>query len=187
MFEKFTAEARAVVSCAAEQADRTGSDTIGEPELLLALLDRTDSPAAGALAALGLHERRQSVADGLAAVRRRGGVSAADVAALAGLGIDVDAIVASVEQEHGVGALAADRTPGRRRRARRRFTAEAKSVLERALRMVAGRGERSIGDEHLLLALTTGRGPAAAVLADHGVTHEAVVRVLGESRGRRAS
>lgn len=114
MFERFTAEARAVVSGAAEQADRTGSDTIGEPELLLALLDRTDSPAAGALAALGVPDRRASVTDALAAVRRRGGVSAADAAALADLGIDVDAIVASVEREHGVGALAGG-TSGRRR------------------------------------------------------------------------
>lgn len=185
MFEKFTAGARAVVSDAAEQADRTGSDTIGEPELLLALLNRTDSPAAGALAALGVPDRRASVTDALAAVRRRGGVSAADAAALADLGIDVDAIVASVEREHGVGALAGG-TSGRRRGVRRRFTAEAKSVLERALRMAVARGDRALGDEHLLLALTTGRGPAAVVLADHGVTHEAVLRVLDVSGGRRA-
>ncbi|MFE3550858.1 Clp protease N-terminal domain-containing protein [Streptomyces kronopolitis] len=185
MFERFTAEARAVVSGAAEQAERTGSDTIGEPELLLALLDRTDSPAAAALAALGLRARRDSVADALAAVRRRGGVSAADAAALAGLGIDVDAIVASVEREHGVGALAGG-APGRRRGVRRRFTAEAKSVLERALRMAVARGERALGDEHLLLALTCGRGPAAVVLADHGVTHAAVLRVLDADGGRRA-
>jgi len=86
MFEKFTAGARAVVRGAVEQADRTGSAAIGEPELLLALLERTDSPAAGVLAALGVHERRESVADALAQVRRRGGVSTADAAALAGMG-----------------------------------------------------------------------------------------------------
>lgn len=107
MFEKFTAEARAVVRGAVQQADRTGSGTVGEPELLVALLDRTDSPAAGALAALGVHERRESVADALAAVRRRGGVSTADAEALAGLGIDIDAVVARVEEAHGEGALAA--------------------------------------------------------------------------------
>ncbi|MFE7784578.1 Clp protease N-terminal domain-containing protein [Streptomyces nigrescens] len=187
MFEKFTAGARAVVRGAAEQADRTGNGTIGEPELLLALLERTESPAAGVLAALGVHERRASVADALAAVRRRGGVSTVDAAALAGLGIDIDAIVARVEEAHGVGALAADGTAGRGKRLRRPFTAEAKAVLERALRIAAGRGERHLGDEHLLLALTTRPGPAAAVLADHGVTYDAVVRLLDKTRGRQAS
>ncbi|MFI5521601.1 Clp protease N-terminal domain-containing protein [Streptomyces platensis] len=187
MFEKFTAGARAVVRGAAEQVDRTGNGTIGEPELLLALLERTDSPAAGVLAALGVHERRESVADALAQMRRRGGVSTADAAALAGMGIDIDAIVTRVEEAHGVGALAADGTAGRRKRVRRPFTAEARAVLERALRIAVGRGERALGDEHLLLALTAGRGPAGAVLADHGVTHDAVVRLLDGTRGRRAS
>ncbi|MGW8551781.1 Clp protease N-terminal domain-containing protein [Streptomyces tubercidicus] len=187
MFEKFTAGARAVVRGAAEQADRSGSGTIGEPELLLALLERTDSPAAAVLAALGVHERRESVVEALAEVRRRGGVSAADAAALAGMGIDIDAIVARVEEAHGVGALAADGTAGRRKRVRRPFTAEAKAVLESALRIGVGRGERSLGDEHLLLALTSRPGAAAAVLADHGVTYDAVVRLLDETRGKRAS
>ncbi|MFE7609959.1 Clp protease N-terminal domain-containing protein [Streptomyces celluloflavus] len=178
MFEKFTQDARAVVRGAVAHADRTGAAAAGEPELLLALLDRTDSPAAAALGALGVHERRQSVVDALAAVRRRGGVSSADAAALAGLGIDVEEIVARVEREHGVGALAAAEPAGRRKRVRGAFTAEAKSVLERSLRIALGRGDRHIGDEHLLIALTAGTGPAAAVLADHGVTHDAVLRVL---------
>lgn len=52
--------------------------------------------------------------------------------------------------------------------------------------MAVARGDRALGDEHLLLALTTGRGPATVVLADHGVTHEAVLRVLDVSGGRRA-
>ncbi|MFK0262416.1 Clp protease N-terminal domain-containing protein [Streptomyces angustmyceticus] len=186
MFEKFTAGARAVVRGAVEQAERAGSGTVGEPELLLALLDRTDTPAAAVLRVLGVHERRASVAEALATVRRRGGVSTADAAALAGLGIDVDAIVARVERQHGVGALAADGRGGRRKRLRRPFSAEAKSVLERALRIAVGRKERYLGDEHLLMALAAGRGPASAVLADHGVTHGAVVRVLEESRERRA-
>ncbi|MDT0455192.1 Clp protease N-terminal domain-containing protein [Streptomyces sp. DSM 41527] len=186
MFEKFTADARAVVRGAAEQADRTGSGTVGEPELLLALLERTDSRAARVLAALGVHARRDAVADDLAAVRRRGGVSPADAAALAGLGIDIDEVVTRVERAHGVGALAGGGRAGRRKRTRRPFTAEAKSVLERALRIAAGRGERYLGDEHLLMALTARPGPAAAVLADHGATYGEVLRALEEERGRRA-
>lgn len=182
MFEKFTTDARAVVREAAEQAGRTGSGRVGEPELLLALLDRTGSPAAAALGALGVHARRESVVGALAEVRRRGGISSADATALAGLGIDVDEIVARVEQAHGPGALAADGAAGRRKWGRRLFTPEARSVLERALRIAVGRGERYLGDEHLLMALTARPGTAAAVLADHGVTYGEVIRVQHATR-----
>ncbi|MFI9050253.1 Clp protease N-terminal domain-containing protein [Streptomyces sp. NPDC053427] len=183
MFEKFTKDARAVVNGAVAQADRTGSATVGEPELLLALLDRTDSPAAAALGALGLRARRDSVADALAAARRRGGISTADAQALAGLGIDVEEILARVEREHGVGALAASGPANGRKGTRRRFAPEAKSVLERSLRIALGRGDRHIGDQHLLLALAARPGPAATVLADHGVAYGDVERAVGETAG----
>ncbi|GGW85963.1 Clp protease N-terminal domain-containing protein [Streptomyces noursei] len=186
MFERFTAAARAVVGGAVEHADRTGSDCVGEPELLLALLDQRDSPAAAVLDGLGAP--RPAVVRDLAADRRRGGLSAADTAALAGLGIDVDAVVARVEETHGAGALAGGgRRAGRGKRVRRTFAPEGKAVLERALRIAAGRGDRRLGDEHLLLALTAGSGPAGVVLAGHGVTYDAVARVLAEPSARRAS
>ena len=51
-------------------------------------------------------------------------------------------------------------------------------MLVRALRIAAARRDRHIGDEHLLLAITLRGGVAAEVLADHGVTHESVTRVL---------
>lgn len=47
-----------------------------------------------------------------------------------------------------------------------------------ALRTATARGHRHIGDEHLLLALTARPGLPAEVLADHGVTHASVTRVL---------
>ncbi|WP_052867810.1 Clp protease N-terminal domain-containing protein [Streptomyces niger] len=181
MFEKFTASAREVVRGAVACADRTGSGTVGEEELLLALLDREGTPAAGALAALGVTARRAAVTEALAQARRRGDPPSevsADTVALAGLGIDVEEIVSRVEAEHGVGALA--RPKARGRFGRRPFSREAKSVLERSLRIALGRGEKHIGDEHLLLALTTGTGVATAVLADHGVTRAEVERVLAE-------
>ncbi|MGO4753133.1 peptidase, partial [Streptomyces sp. 2MCAF27] len=57
MFERFTTSARQVVKGAVEYADGmgggAGSGTVGEAELLLALLDRTGTPAADVLAALG--------------------------------------------------------------------------------------------------------------------------------------
>ncbi|WP_431770974.1 Clp protease N-terminal domain-containing protein [Streptomyces cucumeris] len=181
MFERFTGSAREVVHGAVQHAQRTGSPTVGEPELLLALLDRTGSPAATVLAGLGAHRRRASIERSLAEVRRRGGLSDADTEALAGLGIDVGEIVARVEEVHGVGALAATgpgARPGPRRSGRRPFAPEAKSVLERSLRIAAGRGDRSIGDEHLLLALLARPGVAAHVLADHEVTYVRAERAL---------
>ncbi|MFI0818115.1 Clp protease N-terminal domain-containing protein [Streptomyces sp. NPDC021098] len=202
MFERFTTSAREVVRGAVRQADATGGATVGEPELLLALLERTertdrtdradrgrteradrartDSPAADVLATLGATARRASIERALAEVRRRGGISAADAEALAGLGIDVDTIVSRVEAEHGVGALAA---APRRRRSRGRFDPEARSVLERSLRIAVGRGDKHIGDEHLLLALLARPGVAATVLADHDVTYIRAERAL-DARAR---
>ncbi|QKV95050.1 peptidase [Streptomyces sp. NA02950] len=186
MFEKFTGSAREVVHGAVHHARETGSAKVGEPELLLALLDRTGSPAATVLAGLGAHGRRASIERSLAEVRRRGGISDADAEALAGLGIDVEEIVARVEEAHGAGALAAPRSPGPRsgglrrggRGGRRPFAPEARSVLERSLRIALGRGDRHIGDEHLLLALLARPGVAANVLADHDVTYVRVERAL---------
>ncbi|MEU8823394.1 Clp protease N-terminal domain-containing protein [Streptomyces sp. NPDC048636] len=185
MFEKFTRDAREVVHGAVRHTEETGGAQVGEAELLLALLDRTGGPAATVLSGLGAHGRRDSIERSLAEVRRRGGISGADAAALAGLGIDIEEIVARVEEVHGAGALAASGAPGARsglrrgrRMGRRPFAPEAKAVLERSLRIALGRGDRHIGDEHLLLALLARPGVAAHILADHGVTYVLVERAL---------
>ncbi|MBA2944476.1 Clp protease N-terminal domain-containing protein [Streptomyces himalayensis] len=181
MFERFTKHARAVVTGAVEHAERLDAGSVGEEHMLLALLDREGSRASFALASLGVTGRRESVERSLAEARRRGGLSQADTDALAGLGIDVTEIVSRVEEVHGVGALDDDTSRrGRgRRTGRRPFGPEAKSTLEKSLRIALGRGDRSIGDEHILLALTARPGIAAEVLAEHGVTYGAVERVLG--------
>ncbi|MDK0522162.1 Clp protease N-terminal domain-containing protein [Streptomyces sp. ML-6] len=175
MFERFTRGARETVTGAVAHAERTRAESITEEHLLLALLDRQDGRAGFALAALGLTDRRASVEADLAEARRRGGLTRADTEALAGLGIDVTEVVARVEEAHGEGAL--DR--GRRRgTGRRPFTRGAKDVLARSLRIATGRKDRSIGDEHILLALTACPGVAADVLAAHGATYETVDRAL---------
>ncbi|MEU5217553.1 Clp protease N-terminal domain-containing protein [Streptomyces sp. NPDC020807] len=168
MFERFTKAARDVVRGAVEHAERGGAPAVGEEHLLLALLDREGTPAASAIRALCPPERRGSLLAGLAEARRRAGLSRADAEALASLGIDVGAIVERVEETHGVGALAG------RRSGSPRFSREAKTVLEKSLRVALARKDREIGDEHLLLALTTTGGVVAEVLADHGVTFTAV-------------
>ncbi|MFE0171645.1 Clp protease N-terminal domain-containing protein [Streptomyces sp. NPDC059002] len=193
MFERFTRSARDVVKGAAEHAERAGHDSVEEGHLLLALLDREGSRASFVLTALGAKGRRDSIAAALEEVRRRGGMSRADVDALAGLGIDLAEIVSRVEQAHGAGALAGAGAGARGRRGllgavrTGPFTPEAKQVLVRALRIVTGQRERQLGDEHLLLSLTLGANAIADVLAEHGVTEASVRRVLhGGGRGGEA-
>ncbi|MFF9850794.1 Clp protease N-terminal domain-containing protein [Streptomyces litmocidini] len=178
MFERFTKAARDVVKGAAEHAERSGAATVTAEHLLLALLDRRDTRAAAALGRLCPPDRRPSLLSALSDARRRAGLSRADAEALADLGIDVGAIVARVEETHGTGALAGDRKDAGWRSGRRTFSREAKGVLEKSLRVALARKDREIGDEHLLLALTTTGGVVAEALADHGVTYAAVDTAL---------
>ncbi|MEV3870538.1 Clp protease N-terminal domain-containing protein [Streptomyces sp. NPDC049906] len=195
MFERFTAEARAVVVGAVGHAERLGVRKVREEHLVLALLDGRTGRAAAVLAALGVDRRRESLERELLGARRRAGLSRADAEALAGLGIDLTLIVDRVEHGHGAGALDPGRTargaavrgplfgPG--------YSREAKAVLKRALRMATERRERKIGDHHLLLALTAHPGVVAETLADHGAGLESVRRlvcagVAGGGRGRAA-
>ncbi|WP_033282108.1 Clp protease N-terminal domain-containing protein [Streptomyces sp. NRRL F-525] len=187
MFERFTKDARAVVRGAVEHRERSGPGSVDPEHLLLALLDRRGSRASFALTALGLapEERKESVRQALGDARRRAGLSQAEADALAGLGIDVSEIVARVEEVHGVGAMSGDGKFKESWSGRRAFSRGAKNVLEKSLRIAVAHRDRHIGDEHLLLALTILPGVPGEVLADHGVTHEAVTRVLyggGEAR-----
>ncbi|MFJ9741477.1 Clp protease N-terminal domain-containing protein [Streptomyces sp. NPDC101166] len=188
MFERFTKDARDVVRGAVEQCEGSGTRTVGAEHLLLALLERTASRGSFALTALGLtDERRQSVRRALEEARRRAGLSRADADALAGLGIDVAEIVSRVEETHGVGAMAGGRRGGSStgRSGRPRFGRDGKDILEQSLRIALAHRDKHIGDEHLLLALTARPGPPAETLADHGVTHEALTRVLyGENQAQ---
>jgi ATP-dependent Clp protease ATP-binding subunit ClpA len=183
MFERFTKNARSTVKGAVAHAERADADGVTEEHLLLALLDLDGGPSAAALTTLGVDGRRASVEAALAEARRRGGLTRADADALAGLGIDVTEVVAKVEATHGAGALAGGRKPVRPRSGRRPFTRPAKDVLERSLRVALGRGDRRIGDEHLLLALAARPGVVADVLADHGATYAALEEALPTGTG----
>ncbi|MET8828280.1 Clp protease N-terminal domain-containing protein [Streptomyces sp. NPDC004610] len=187
MFERFTKDARAVVTGAVEESERVGARTVETEHLLLSLADRPGGKGAFALAALGVGDRGEALRASLADARRRAGLSRADADALAGLGIDVAEIVSRVEEAHGAGALSGDRRDGRWWRGHRSFSRPAKDALEQSLRIALARRERTIGDHHILLALTTGRGVVAEVLADQGVTFESVTRVLGGGGGERAA
>ncbi|MFJ4684672.1 Clp protease N-terminal domain-containing protein [Streptomyces sp. NPDC088789] len=179
MFERFTQDARAVVTGAVDACERSGARTVEVEHLLLAMIERSGGKGTFVLTALGLDDRRDSLHDALAEARRRAGLSKAETDALAGLGIDVTEIVSRVEEVHGVGAMAGDRQDKGWWGGRRTFSRGAKDVLEQSLRIAVARRARSIGDEHILLALTTQKGVVAELLADHGVTFESVSRVLG--------
>ncbi|MEV0781574.1 Clp protease N-terminal domain-containing protein [Streptomyces sp. NPDC050423] len=190
MFERFTKGARATVTGAAGHAERADAGAVSEEHLLLALLDQEGSRASFATAALGLADRKASLAAALADARRRGGMTRADADALAGIGIDLTAIVDRIEDAHGEGALDGGRRARRRWSGHRMFTREAEGILAKSLRIALGRGDRFIGEEHLLLALTANPGVVADVLAEHGATYETVSRALygdgGAQQDRKA-
>lgn len=168
MFERFTPELREVVVGAQRVASDETSANVDPLHLLTSLARGT-----GVLTALGCPA--DELADDLRRVRRRGGISDADVEALSGFGIDVEHIVERVEQTHGPGALTGGQCSGR---GHRPFTPEAKKVLEKSLREAIDVGSKRIEGEHLLLALTAVPGVAADVLAQRGIDYLAVRRLL---------
>ncbi|GLZ38289.1 Clp protease N-terminal domain-containing protein [Actinokineospora sp. NBRC 105648] len=184
MFEQFTKAARVVVRDGVHIAEQDEAALIEPEHLLLGMLKQDGTPATAALAH---HAVTTSAArDAIAATRRRGGLTDADSAALSEFGIDVDAIVAAVEQTHGEGALAG--TVKRRRtvgpRWRVAFSSDSKRVLQYSLREAVERGDRSIGDEHVLLAILRVGGVTANALESLGVTHQSVRAYLGSASPR---
>ncbi|MGQ0839377.1 Clp protease N-terminal domain-containing protein [Actinokineospora sp.] len=181
MFERFTKAARMAVRDAVYLAEQEQVAAIGPEYLLLGILNQDGTTGTAVLAHHAVTTASATAA--LAGAGRRGGLSDADTAALGELGIDVDAIVAAVEQTHGAGALAAG---GKRPRSfgprwRVPFTPAAKRVLEQCLREALDRGDKTIGDEHLLLAILAVGGTAADVLTAMGVTHQGVRAYLARA------
>jgi ATP-dependent Clp protease ATP-binding subunit ClpA len=164
MFERFTRDARAVVVEAQERARESGSAEIDPLHLLTGLL-RTQSGTARSLLG-GFDVTPDDLAEELDRVRRRGGMSDTDAEALGEFGIDVEQIVDRIERIHGEGVLAGK---AHRKRGHIPFSRDAKKTLEQSLRQALDIGDKHIGEEHLLLALTAKPGPAADVLAKRGI------------------
>jgi ATP-dependent Clp protease ATP-binding subunit ClpA len=166
MFERFTPDARQVVVGAQEEASRLHHGQIGTEHLLLALLRRT-TPTSAVLARHGL--AHDAVAASVVGHVRSGDL---DADALTTLGIDLDAVRASVEASFGPGALDGS---GAGRRGHLPFSRRAKKVLELSLREAIALSSKSISDGHLALGLIReGEGLAMKVLADLGVDIEAL-------------
>ncbi|MFI5911471.1 Clp protease N-terminal domain-containing protein [Dactylosporangium sp. NPDC051541] len=171
MFERFTKAARTVVQEARNEADALGHTQFGTEHLVLGIL-RTDG---GLLTGAGVRydEYRAAVAAG------------DDAAALRSIGIDLDAVRASVEQTFGPGALerAEPAERGgflfRRSKLPARFNNGGKKALELSLRVAIARGDKFIGTEHLLLGvLKEERSAGARLLRERGVTYDSVLAAL---------
>ena len=150
MFEKFTREARAAVVQSQDVAKRLGADRCGAEHVLLGALEVPASVAARAAARLGVDAAAvESALRALPADRL-------DADALAGLGIDLDAVRAHAEQTFGPGALDGVRPASGRsghRKGHVPFDASGKKLLEIALREAVRLKQNRIDSGHLLLAV----------------------------------
>lgn len=152
MFERFGPDARAAVVSARQEAVNARQDHIGCEHLLLGLLAGPGA-ARQALteAGLDLAELRALVPRGDAA-----GPDPLDAAALATLGIDLDAVRRAASAAFGQGAL--DRVTVQRRDKLRltggiRMSAEARKSLELALRAAVGDRSGHLSSGHLLIGI----------------------------------
>ncbi len=162
MFERYTRAAGDVVARAQVEARELGDAGVGTEHLLLGVAFRDGA----VLASLGVD--RAALHETVADMRRDG----LDAAALATIGIDLDAVRRSVERSFGPGALAGRR---RRRAGHLPFSPGAKRTLERSLREALALRDRHIGPEHILLALASEPDTAAAeALRRCGTTPDAV-------------
>lgn len=160
MFERFANDARDAVTQAVEEAQ--GSERIGAEHVLLGTVRTPDTVAARALSQLGVDQARlRSAVHGVRAVPPDG----LDADALAGVGIDLDAVRAQVEAEFGPGALddvtAAPRTGGHKP-----FDGQAKKLLQLSLREALRLKHKRIDTGHLLLAVVRLDDPHAAGALD---------------------
>ncbi|MFF5206777.1 Clp protease N-terminal domain-containing protein [Streptosporangium sp. NPDC000396] len=189
MFERFTQEARQVVTLAQANARRLHHNQIGTEHLLLGLCEQSATLSARLLARHGLDHAEASAA----VVRIIGPAPTGELDrdALETIGIDLDAIREKVEAAFGPGAL--DRKPERDHRGRLRsgrhipFSSPAKKALELSLREAIALKHRHIGDGHILLGLLRGGdGLARRVLdqarIDAGTLRHEIVENIGPHR-----
>jgi hypothetical protein len=176
----FDSSAEAVIADALVRARAEGTGRIGEEHLFAALAVNPGSrPLLAALGGPGQAEavQAEAVQAEVREARRRGGLTAGEEQALAGLGIDLGEVVARAEAQLGAGAL--DGTTVRARRSRRAsMTPEAVAVLSAAQRQKAALGDRQTTARYLLLGLLARPGLFADALAARGVTLASVLQAM---------
>lgn len=167
IFDRFTRETRACVEAAVEEARMLGHDSVGDENLLMGILRTDEGIGAAALSSLGVtlegarEESEQMLSD-----------------ALTSIGISLERV------RREAGDAFAMRVPDNRRIP---FAPRAKKALEQALREAVRLRNSRIGTEHVLLGILRNRdGTAARMLANMGVSPEALENRLCEFRGREA-
>lgn len=184
MFEHFTKTARRLVLAGVTIAADQGADKAGPGHLLLALAQADDGVGARVLAGYGITAANLRPDRG-GDSSRRAGLTDDEVAALRSVGIDADEVLRRIEEALGPEAAEPSAPAPSRWRGRvgGPLDPQAKKVLELSLREALALGHRSIGSEHVLLALLRQgvQGSMGAVLAGHGVTYDdAKRRILAE-------
>lgn len=174
----FGSSAREVIADALVRARAEGTSRIGDEHLLAALLANPDTGPL--LGRLGGPEQAEAVRSEVREARRRGGLTADEEQALAGLGINLDEVVARAEAQLGAGALDSASVPARRRR-RASVSPEGVAVLNAAQRQKAARGDRQTTARHLLLGLLAQPGLLADALAARGITLTSVLQAMDAS------
>jgi len=158
VFERFTKDARLVVTHAVEEAANRDDSRIGTEHLLIGV-SRSRSLE-------GLIPRVESI---------RAELDRIDREALASVGVDP-------------GLMEVAGQARRRRRGHVPFTSGAKDVLKGALRAALDLGHRHIGVEHIALALTAIDGPDRATGVLYGLDIDvAAMRSTLLRHARRAS
>ena len=172
MLERFTQSARGAVATAQEESRELRHGHIGTEHLLLGLLAAEGSVAHRVLTGRGVTAEKVRTHIERAVATPGKLLTDEDAAALRTVGIDVEAVLARIEESFGADALRgpAPRRGLFRRRGRSRLTPRARKMLELALREALRLGDKHIGTEHLLLGLIReGEGLAAKILVDEGV------------------
>jgi ATP-dependent Clp protease ATP-binding subunit ClpA len=175
MWNRLTVQARQVVIAAQGERRRLRHDFIGTEHLLLGLLDDEAGPVAVLLREAGVDadQVRAEIARQVDGARQALGET--DAEALRSIGIDLEAVRASVEESFGEGALEAPLPPGRRRLFGRRspgtrLSRRSQKVLELSLRESLRLRHAHITPEHILLGLLReGEGLAALILTRGGL------------------
>jgi ATP-dependent Clp protease ATP-binding subunit ClpA len=151
MFERYSNEAKRVLVKAQDLAVELGSRYIGARHLLYGCAEVEEDTAGQPLRDLGI---TGATIRQLLPREEETAVGSVDSDALRAIGIDYDAVRATVEQNFGPGALEA--APDRRAAAGPRkppFTPEAKRSLELALRVAIELHAERIVPGHLVLGL----------------------------------
>lgn len=192
MLERLTAEARGTIARAIQDASGPPRRLVDTEHILLALLTKDTGIAAEVLREAGL------TAEGVRSdIERLTGspepiLTEGDAEALRAIGIDVDAVLARIEESFGPGALEADQAggemEGRRgflgRRGKtpsrpRRLTDRGRKVLELAVREAVRLHNDHIGTEHLLLGvIRIDDGLAMKIITDSGVSAESLRKAI---------